>query len=86
MHIKTLLTRPAITTGPATPLRDAHALMRRHGIRHLPESLLPLEKGRHWLKSHRTEHCLPTVGPIMFQQGLSDISSANFFQKIRLLV
>jgi len=36
MHIKTLLTRPAITTGPATPLRDAHALMRRRGIRHLP--------------------------------------------------
>lgn len=36
MKIKTLLTRPAITTGPATPLRDARALMRRRGIRHLP--------------------------------------------------
>ena len=36
MHIKTLLARPAVTTGPATPLRDAHALMRRRGIRHLP--------------------------------------------------
>ena len=36
MHIKTLLARPAITTGPATPLRDAHALMRRRGICHLP--------------------------------------------------
>src|ERR1700730_1829398 len=36
MQIKTLLTRPAITTEPATPLRDARALMRRRGIRHLP--------------------------------------------------
>jgi len=36
MHVKTLLTRPPIITGPATPLRDAHALMRRRGIRHLP--------------------------------------------------
>ena len=25
-----------MTTGPATPLRDAHALMRRRGVRHLP--------------------------------------------------
>src|SRR3984893_10929032 len=36
MQIKTLLTRPAITTEPATLLRDARALMRRRGIRHLP--------------------------------------------------
>ena len=36
MQIKTLLTRPAITIEPATPLRDARALMRRRGIRHLP--------------------------------------------------
>ena len=36
MQIKTLLTRPAITTEPATSLRDARALMRRRGIRHLP--------------------------------------------------
>src|ERR1700730_7848146 len=36
MQIKTLLSRPAITTEPATPLRDARALMRRRGIRHLP--------------------------------------------------
>jgi CBS domain-containing protein/nucleotide-binding universal stress UspA family protein len=36
MHIKTLLTRPPITTGPATSLHDAHVLMRRHGVRHLP--------------------------------------------------
>ena len=36
MHIKALLARPPITTGPATPLREAHALMRRRGIRHLP--------------------------------------------------
>ena len=36
MQIKTLLTRPAITTEPATPLRDARALMRRRRIRHLP--------------------------------------------------
>jgi len=36
MKIKTLLTRPAITTEPATPLRDARALMHRRGIRHLP--------------------------------------------------
>jgi acetoin utilization protein AcuB len=36
MHIKTLRTRPAITTGPTTSLRDAHALMRRRGVRHLP--------------------------------------------------
>lgn len=36
MHIKTLLTRPAITTGPTTSLHDAHALMRRHRVRHLP--------------------------------------------------
>lgn len=36
MKIKTLLTRPAITTEPATPVRDARALMRRRGIRHLP--------------------------------------------------
>lgn len=36
MKIKTLLTRPAITTGPATSIRDARALMRRRGIRHLP--------------------------------------------------
>lgn len=42
MKIKTLLTRPAITTGPATSIRDARALMRRRGIRHLPV----LEHGR----------------------------------------
>jgi CBS domain-containing protein len=36
MKIKTLLTRPAITVEPATRLRDARALMRRRGIRHLP--------------------------------------------------
>lgn len=36
MHIKTLMTRPAITTGPDTSLHDAHALMRRRGVRHLP--------------------------------------------------
>ena len=36
MKIKTLLTRPAIITGPATSLRDARALMHRRGIRHLP--------------------------------------------------
>jgi CBS domain-containing protein/nucleotide-binding universal stress UspA family protein len=36
MHIKTLLTRPAITTGPDTSLHDARALMRRRGVRHLP--------------------------------------------------
>jgi CBS domain-containing protein len=36
MKIKTLLTRPAITTEPAASLRDARALMRRRGIHHLP--------------------------------------------------
>jgi CBS domain-containing protein len=36
LKIKTLLTRPAITTGPTTRLHDARALMRRRGIRHLP--------------------------------------------------
>ena len=42
MKIKTLLTRAAITIGPATSIRDARALMRRRGIRHLPV----LEHGR----------------------------------------
>ena len=42
MHIKTLLTRPAITTGPDTSLHDAYALMRRRGVHHLPV----LEHGR----------------------------------------
>ena len=36
MHIKTLLTRPAITTGPDTSLHDAYALMRGRGVHHLP--------------------------------------------------
>ncbi|HKW92432.1 MAG TPA: CBS domain-containing protein, partial [Methylomirabilota bacterium] len=36
MHLKALLTRPAITTEASTPLATARDLMRRHGIQHLP--------------------------------------------------